>query len=382
MIGTSDDKQGGWRFRPCRAVTLVRDAFRTPAEQNLGVPQRVENDGEGVKIRTVLVVMSAVLVVAACASGKPDGTSGAPTRTIATAPPTSSVTLWETGSKDLYPLMDAWAAAYYLKYPNITITTDGTVSDFGISQAAMGAVNIGASGAYLSEDDLAAHPGLMNIAVAVSSLHVSYNLPGVTEHLKLDGKVLSAMYRGTVKTWNDPQIAALNPGVNLPATPVIPLHRSDGSGDTFLFTQYLAKQDPDGWGKSPGVGTTVEFPAVPGAQAQDDADGRAGMLNGCAASPGCVTYHGTGYIDVAHQKGLGEAQLGNAAGNFLLADAQSVAAEAASLASQTPPNQSISLINGPAGDGYPIVNYLYAIVYSNQKDPPRRGRSRRPSTGR
>jgi phosphate transport system substrate-binding protein len=149
------------------------------------------------------------------------------------------------------------AAAYHLKYPNVVITMDGTVSDFGISQAASGAVNMGASSAYLSEGDIAAHPGLMNIAVAVSALHVSYNLPGLTEHLKLDGKLLAAMYNGTVKTWNDPQIAALNPGVNLPATAVIPLHRSDGSGDTFLFTQYLAKQDPGGWGKSPGFGTTV-----------------------------------------------------------------------------------------------------------------------------
>ena len=319
--------------------------------------------------RMALVVVPLVMVAAACGSGKPSGSPAAPTRTIATAPPTSKVTLWETGSKDLYPLMDAWAAAYHLKYPNINITTDGTVSDFGISEAASGAVNIGASGAYLSEGDMAAHPGLMNIAVAVSALHVSYNLPGVTEHLKLDGKVLSAMYQGIIKTWNDPQIAALNPGVNLPATPVIPLHRTDGSGDTFLFTQYLAKQDPDGWGKSPGVGSTVEFPAVPGAQVEDDAEGRAGMLNGCAASPGCITYHGTGYLDVASQKGLGEAQLANPAGNFLLADAQSVKAEAASFAEKTPPNQAISLINGPAADGYPIVNYQYAIVYGNQKDP-------------
>lgn len=314
--------------------------------------------------------MSLVLVlVAACGSSKPGGPPGASTPTIASAPPTSKVTLWETGSKDLYPLIDAWADAYHVKYPNVTITTDGTVSDFGISQAASGAVNIGASGAYLSEGDLAAHPGLLNIAVAVSALHVSYNLPGVTEHLKLDGKVLAAMYKGTIKTWNDPSIAALNPGVNLPATAVIPLHRSDGSGDTFLFTQYLAKQDPDGWGTSPGVGTTVEFPAVPGALAEDDTDGKAGMVNACAASPGCVTYYGTGYLDVAHQKGLGEVQLGNPAGNYLSADAGSVQAAAASFASQTPPNQVISLVNGPAADGYPIVNYQYAIVYGNQKDP-------------
>lgn len=322
-----------------------------------------------IHFRTVAVVVSLVLVAAACGSSKTDHSPGTSTKTVATAPATSNVTLWETGSKDLYPLMDAWGDAYHLNHPNVTIINEGTVSEVGISQVASGGVNIGASGAYLSEADVAAHPGLMNIAVAVTALYVNYNLPGVTEHLKLNGKVLAAMYGGIIKTWNDPQVAALNPGVDLPATPVIPLHRSDGSGDTFLFTQYLAKQDPDGWGKSPGVGTTVEFPAVPGARAEDDAQGLAGMVNSCAASPGCVTYHGTGYVDVAHQKGLGEAQLGNASGNFVLADAQSIQAEAASFASQTPPNQAISLINGPAAGGYPIVNYLYAIVDSKQKDP-------------
>ena len=144
------------------------------------------------------------------------------------------------------------------------------------------------------------------------------------------------MYQGTIKTWNDPQIAALNPGVNLPATPVVPLHRSDGSGDTFVFTQYLSKQDPDGWGKSPGFGTTVDFPAVPGALGEN---GAGGMVTGCARHPGCVAYIGVSYLDQANQKGLGEAQLANASGNYLLPDAQSIGAEAASFASQTPANQ-------------------------------------------
>ncbi|MDI3313687.1 MAG: phosphate ABC transporter substrate-binding protein PstS, partial [Mycobacterium sp.] len=190
-------------------------------------------------------------------------------------------------------------------------------------------------------------------------------LPGVTEHLKLNGKVLAAMYEGTIKTWNDPQITALNPGVNLPATPVIPLHRSDGSGATFLFTQYLSKQDPDGWGKSPGFGTTVAFPAVPSALAEH---GNAGMVTGCAKTPGCVAYIGISFLDQATQKGLGEARLGNASGKYLLPDAKSIQAEAAGFVSQTPENEAISLIDGPAPDGYPIINYEYAIVNSQQKD--------------
>jgi phosphate transport system substrate-binding protein len=316
------------------------------------------------------VAVPVVLVAAACGSTSSAGSasSGASAGAAAgpaTSPATSKVTLTETGATELYPLLNLWAPAYDAKYPNVSITTGSTGSGAGISQAAAGTVNIGASGAYLSDGDMSAHKGLTNIAVAVSAEQVNYNLPGVTGNLKLNGKVLAAMYRGTIKTWNDPQIAALNPGVNLPATAVVPLHRSDGSGDTFVFTQYLSKQDPDGWGKSPGYNTTVDFPAVPGALGEN---GAGGMVTGCAATPGCVAYIGTSFLDQTSQKGLGAAQLENASGNFLLPDANSVAAEAAGFAAQTPANEVISLINGPAPNGYPIVNYEYAVVYSSQKD--------------
>ncbi|OBH39908.1 phosphate ABC transporter substrate-binding protein PstS [Mycobacterium intracellulare] len=315
---------------------------------------------------TAPLVLALGSSMAACGSnsqtGAPSQGGGGP---VATTPASSPVTLSETGSTLLYPLFNLWGPAYHDKYPNVTITTQGTGSGTGISQAAAGAVAIGASDAYLSEGDMAAHKGLMNIALAISAQQVNYNLPGVTEHIKLNGKVLAGMYNGSVKTWNDPQIAGLNPGVNLPATPVVPLHRSDGSGDTFLFTQYLSKQDPDGWGKSPGFGTTVAFPTVPGALGEN---GNGGMVTGCADTPGCVAYIGISFLDQAQQKGLGEAQLANASDKYLLPDAKSIQAAAAGFASKTPANQAISLINGPAPDGYPIVNYEYAIVNSGQKD--------------
>jgi phosphate transport system substrate-binding protein len=321
-----------------------------------------------IRLRALSVAVPVMLAAAACGSNSTGGSSspGPGAGGPASSPATSKVALAETGATELYPLMNLWAPAYNAKYPNVSITTGSTGSGAGISQAAAGAVNIGASGAYLSDGDMSAHKGLMNIALAVSAEQINYNLPGVTEHLKLNGKVLAAMYQGTIKTWNDPQIAALNPGVNLPATPVVPLHRSDGAGDTFVFTQYLSKQDPDGWGKSPGYNTTVDFPAVPGALGEN---GAGGMVTGCAATPGCVAYIGASYSDQASQKGLGEAQLGNASGNYLLPDADSIQAEAAGFATQTPANEVISLINGPAADGYPIVNYEYAIVYGSQKDP-------------
>jgi phosphate transport system substrate-binding protein len=319
------------------------------------------------RLRTLLVAAALVLVAAACGSKSTGGSSnpGATAGNVATTPASSQVTLSETGATELFPLMNLWRDAYHQKYPNVTINTESTGSGAGIAQAAARTVDIGASGAYLSKGDMATHKGLMNIALAIAAEQVHYNLPGVSEHLKLNGKVLAAMYQGTIKTWNDPQITGLNPGVNLPATPVVPIHRSDGAGDTFVFTQYLSKQDPGGWGKSPGFGTTVDFPAVPGALGEN---GAGGMVTSCADTPGCVAYIGSSYVDQANQKGLGEAQLGNASGNFLLPDAQSIQAEAAGFASQTPADQVISLINGPAGNGYPIVYYEYAIVYGSHND--------------
>jgi phosphate transport system substrate-binding protein len=320
-----------------------------------------------IRLRTLSVAVPLVLVAAACGSHSTGGSSNprASAGSVATTPASSPVVLSETGATELYPLMNLWRDGYHQNYPNVTINTASTGSGAGISQAIARTADIGASGAYLSNGDIAAHKGLMNIALAIAAEQVHYNLPGVTEHLKLNGKALAAMYQGTIKTWNDPQIAALNPGVNLPATPVVPLHRSDGAGDTFVFTQYLSKQDPDGWGKSPGFGTTVDFPAVPGALGEN---GAGGMVTGCAETPGCVAYIGMSYLDQARQKGLGEAQLANASGKYLLPEAKSIEAEAAGFASQTPADQVISLINGPAADGYPIVNYEYAVVYSSQKD--------------
>jgi phosphate transport system substrate-binding protein len=307
---------------------------------------------------------SLALGVAACGSHT---TASSPTgsTTGSASPAPSKVELSETGSTLLYPLFSEWGPAYHQKFPNVTITTQGSGSGAGISQAAAGAVNIGASDAYLSQGDMAAHKGLMNVALAISAQQVNYNVPGVHQHLKLNGKVLAAMYRGTIKTWNDPQIAALNPNLQLPGTAVVPLHRSDGSGSTFQFTQYLSKQDPDGWGRSPGFGTTVDFPAVPGAVGEN---GDGAMVTGCAANPGCVAYTSLGSVEDADQQGLGQAKLGNASGKYLLPKAKTIGAAAANFASTTPANQAISLINGPGADGYPIVNYEYAIVNSGQKD--------------
>lgn len=291
--------------------------------------------------------------------------SGTPTFASLETPPSSSVSISEAGSTLLEPLFNLWSPAYEKQNSNIKLTPSGGGSGSGIAGAAKGTINIGASDAYLSPSERSKTPGLLNIPLAISAQMVNYNIPGVTGHLKLNGKVLAKIYEGKITNWNNSAITALNPGVSLPNLKIVPLHRSDASGDTFLFTQYLSKSDPTGWGSSngPQFGTSVAFPSVPGALGEN---GNGGMVSGCKATVGCVAYIGVSYKAETTKAGLGESELGNAAGNYLLPTAKTIVAEAAGLVSKTPANEALSLIFGPAAQGYPIINYEYAIVNSNQ----------------
>jgi phosphate transport system substrate-binding protein len=327
------------------------------------------------RYRELLAAATAVplALVTACSGGGSAGsgsTTGLPTALsasggpIPTTPAPGSRTLSETGSTLLAQLMGTWASAYHQQYPNVVVTTGATGSGRGIKDASEGKVDIGASDAYLSSGDLVQNPTLMNIPLAISAQQVNYNLPGLPTgvHLKLDGAVLAQMYQGTITTWNDPAIHALNPTVALPATRVVPIHRSDSSGDTFLFTSYLSTHSPD-WNGRIGYGTTVTWPAASSTAAK----GNGGMVTACKDTVGCVAYIGISFLSEARNKGLGWAQLANTLGQYELPNATTVSAAVASFVSSTPANETISMVDGPASGGYPIVNYEYAIVSVRQR---------------
>jgi phosphate transport system substrate-binding protein len=149
----------------------------------------------------------------------------------------------------------------------------------------------------------------------------------------------------------------------LPNLPIVTLHRSDSSGDTFLFSSFLSATDPGGWGKSVGFNTLLTFPNAPGALGEM---GNSGMVAECKAVPGCIAYVGISYLTQALQSGLGYAQLQNGAKQFELPTPATIRAEAASFTRKTPANGTISLIYGKAKGGYPIVNYEYAIANDKQ----------------
>jgi phosphate transport system substrate-binding protein len=281
--------------------------------------------------------------------------------------PTDNVQVQETGSSLLYPLFNTWSAAITQAHPSVQVQTASTGSGTGISSAASGTANIGASDAYLSNAQIQQYPGLLNIPLAISAQQVNYNIPGLSipngGHLKLSGPVLSAIYQGQITSWNNSQITALNPGVTIPNVPIVTVHRSDSSGDTFLFTDFLAKADPSGWGSKIPPGTTVAWPNVPGAVA---AQGNGGMVTTCGQTAGCIAYIGISYIDQATQKGLGYAALENKAKNFELPTPTTITAAASSFTSKTPKSGAVDMEYGPNPNGYPIVNYEYGIVPSKQ----------------
>ncbi len=297
-----------------------------------------------------------LLTVAGCGSTTAQGSQG-------------PIALQETGSTLLYPLFQIWVPAYTKDHSGVKITPQGTGSGTGIADAANGTVQIGASDAYMATAQMSADPGMLNIPLAISAQQIMYNVPGLNQtHLHLSGQVLANIYTGKIAMWNDPAISALNPGVQLPALKIVPIHRADGSGDTFLFSQYLSFSAPSIWAgsKGPGYGTTISWPSVP---ASISATGNGGMVEALQQNKGGIAYVGISYLSQAVRYGLGYAAIENKAGQFVLPTAQTISTEANSLVGQTPKDERVSLIYGPAQGAYPIINYEYAIVNARQASP-------------
>lgn len=302
------------------------------------------------KARVAGIAVAAVIAAAGMAFGSSTASA-------------AEVHLLETGSTLLYPLFNLWVPAYGAHHSDVKITTQGTGSGTGIAEAISGVAQIGASDAYMSDAQIKAHPGLLNIPLAISSQMINYNVPGLnSRHLKLSGPVLAGIYDGHVKYWDDAQIKALNPGVKLPHHEIVPVHRTDGSGDTFIFSQYLSFSTPS-WNTSVGYGTTIGWPAVQGGIG---AEGNPGMVNAAKGTPYSIAYIGVSFRNATDAAKLGEALIENKAGKFVLPTPKTVGAAVAETASKTPADERISLIFAPGADSYPIINYEYAIVNTRQ----------------
>jgi phosphate transport system substrate-binding protein len=277
----------------------------------------------------------------------------------------ANIALHETGSTLIYPLFELWIPDYQVQHPDIAFTAGATGSGDGIAKAIAGAVQIGASDAYMSETDIEQTPQILNIPLAISAQTVNYNLPGLAAPLKLDGPTLAGIYNGQITMWNAPEITALNPGLALPPHRIVPMHRADEAGDTFIFTQFL-DFSTESWDDAIGYGTSINWPFVPGAAAFT---GNAGMVQALAQTPYSIGYVGISFRTTIAKAGLGTAMLKNQSGRFLLPTPDTISAAAAELDPRTPADERLTLVYASGDTSYPLINYEYAIVSKKQADP-------------
>jgi phosphate transport system substrate-binding protein len=275
----------------------------------------------------------------------------------------ANITLSESGSTLLFPLFQAWIADYKSVEPDVEITAAATGSGEGTKAAIAGTVGIGTSDAYLSDSDAAQNPQILDIPLAISAQTINYNLPGLNStNIKIDGPTLAAIYSGKITEWDDPAIKALNPETALPHQQIIPVRRADGSGDTFIFSQFLDFSTQT-WENNPGYGIEIAWPKV---AAEKAVNGNEGVVQTLAATPYSIGYVGISYADQIAKAGLGTAMIKNQAGKFLLPTPQSIADAAAELDPRTPPYERITLVFAPGDNSYPLINYEYAVVSKSQ----------------
>ncbi len=239
----------------------------------------------------------------------------------------------------------------------VTVNYESIGSGGGIEQIQATTVNFGASDVPMSPVDIAGAKGgqVLQVPVALGGEAISYNLPGVASGLKLTPKVLADIFLGNVKNWNSAEIKSLNPGVKLPSNPIQTVYRSDGSGTTYIFTNYLSTVSP-AWSSGPGTGKSVSWPVGVG---QKGNEGVAGFIK--------TTPYTIGYVELAYaiQNDFTYAKIENPAGKFVSPALSSVAADAAQKPNIT--SVDFSIVNQPGAASYPISGYSWALVYQLQK---------------
>jgi phosphate transport system substrate-binding protein len=296
------------------------------------------------RLLSVGVALALTIAVAACGSSSSSSSSG--------SSGSSSSPLVGAGSTLVAPLMSKWQSDYASKTEE-TVTYGAIGSGGGIDQITSRTVDFGASDAPLTPEQFEEANGVVQIPWALSGTVPAYNVSGAPKNLKLSGEVLAGIYLGKITAWDDPAIAKLNPGAGLPSTKITPVYRSDGSGDTYAFTNYLSTISPE-FKSTVGTSTTVKFPTGVGAEKND------GVSAAISQTDGAIGYVGLAY---ALSNELSMPLVENSAGSFPEPGVESVEA-AADAVSKVGPNNEISLAGLPstAEGAYPISTYTYVIV--------------------
>lgn len=291
--------------------------------------------------------LALVLGLAACS---PKGSGGA----------NETINLQGAGATFPNPLYQKWVSEYTKLHPNILIDYQSIGSGGGIKQIKEQTVGFGASDSPMKDDDLKSAPGeILHIPTVLGAVVITYNLASVRQPLKFSPAVIADIFLGKIKKWNDAQIGADNPGVTLPATDITVVHRSDGSGTSAVFTDYLSKISPE-WKEKVGSGVSLSWPVGIGGK------GNEGVAGQVKNTPNTI-----GYVELAYaaENKLPTARIKNASGVFIQPSIDAVTAAAAGAVANTPDDLRVSITNAPGADAYPISSYTYLLIYKNQKDP-------------
>jgi phosphate transport system substrate-binding protein len=255
-----------------------------------------------------------------------------------------------------YPIYSKWFDEYAKVDPSVRFNYQSIGSGGGQKQILAETVDFGASDGPMSDDNLSKAPGkILHLPTVAGAVVVTYNLPGDPK-LHLDGPTVADIFLGKITRWNDKRIAALNAGVKLPNTDLVVVHRSDGSGTSYIFTDYLSSVSPD-WEKGVGRNTSVKWPTGLGAKGNEGVAGQVKQL------PGTISYVELAY---AHQNKLPFADLKNSAGNFITPSLASVTDALAT--AKIPDDFRFSMVNPPGEKAYPIAGATWLLVYEKQKD--------------
>lgn len=284
--------------------------------------------------------------------------------------PARPVTLLGAGATFPAPLIQTWTVQYNKIYPSVTINYNPIGSGGGIQQITKKTVDFGASDAPLSDAQLANTTGLVLMPETLGGVAITYNLRtyGISNSttLNFSGDVIAGIYMGQITKWNDPVIQVLNAGVTLPNAAITAVHRSDGSGTTYAFTDYLSQVNPT-WKSTVGFSTSVTWPVDKTATGVG-AQGNPGVAGAVANSPG-----GIGYVDVIYAIGahLGVGAVKNSAGNFIVPTLDTIKnAAAAATGTPNPSDLRMHIVNASGAQSYPIATYTYILVYKDMSANP------------
>lgn len=257
-----------------------------------------------------------------------------------------------------YPMYSKWFNEYHKQHPEVQINYQSIGSGGGIRQVVSGTVDFGASDGPMSDEQLSqAKTKILHIPTVLGAVVPAYNIPGVKQELKFTPEVLAGIFLGKINNWNDAAIAKSNPGVSLPNQPIIVVHRSDGSGTTYIFTDYLSKVSGE-WKSTAGKGTSVKWPVGLGGKGNEGVAGMVRQMDGSI-----------GYVELIYalQNNISYGSVKNAAGEFVKATLESTTAAAASVKNM-PADFRVSITNAPGKGVYPIASFTWLLVPAQFKE--------------